>query len=80
MLTLVFPGYFDAPAAAECPVMHLPMEPLPPVTLVFCALEGVSAMRVCPVSSSQCPCVSLQLGVVRASTALHPAGAHVAAG
>ena len=26
--------------------MHLPMEPLPPVTLVFCALEDVSGMRV----------------------------------
>ena len=39
-------GYFDAPAAPQCPLLHMPMEPLPPVTMVFCALEGVPAMKV----------------------------------
>ena len=54
---LVAAGYFDAPAAIECPLLHVPMEPLPSVTMVFCALEGLPAMKVClkcTISFMQC--------------------------
>ena len=37
--------------------MHLPMEPLPAITLVFCALEGLSAMRVRALGLLACPCM-----------------------
>lgn len=41
------PGYFDAPQALACPLAHIPAKlHLDPVTLVFCALNGVSVMKV----------------------------------
>ena len=39
-------GYFDAPAASACPWGQTNALQLPPVCLVFCAVEGVAVMKV----------------------------------
>ncbi|KAK9800253.1 hypothetical protein WJX73_007523 [Symbiochloris irregularis] len=39
------PGYFDAPSATACPFTHKPTSPLPPVTMVFCSIENLLAMK-----------------------------------
>ena len=45
---LIDAGYFQAPAAMYCPLsrqLQIPL--LPPVTLVFGAIEGYNDMKVC---------------------------------
>lgn len=39
-------GYFDAPGAFACPLRKKCLTALPNVTMVFCSIEGLPAMKV----------------------------------
>ena len=49
-------GFFEAPAASACLFSMTQTEPLPPITLVFCAIEGLTAMKVRPLCWSLAVC------------------------
>ena len=43
-------GFFEAPGASACLFSMTQTEPLPLITLVFCAIQGLNAMKVWPAS------------------------------